>query len=124
MDMLISLIVPDDTFFNDYFQSIHDDFSNRTGLFTSPLNVATNVVDQFKQVNQSGEYVLTIPNIDLLGVRFINEQSYDVQEVFSNGEMKTFYDYYMIIVKGIFSLLFLNYLRKKFEHGILGGTNA
>ena len=124
MDMLISLIVPDDSFFNDYFQSIHDDFSSRTGLFTSSLNVATNVVDQFQQVNQSGEYVLTIPNIDLLGVRFINEQSYDVQEVFSNGEMSKLYNYYMIVIKGIFSLLFLNYLRKKFEHGILGGVNA
>lgn len=124
MDMLISLIVPDDSFFNDYFQSIHDDFSSRTGLFTSPLNVATNVVDQFKQVNQSGEYVLTIPNIDLLGVRFINEQSYDVQEAFGSGEMSILYNYYMIVIKGIFSLLFLNYLRRKFEHGILGGSNA
>lgn len=122
LEMLKSLFIPSDNFFNDWLSDMNDYFSDRFGIIYYPFDLVidflTRVVDTCSNVSSNA--VLNVPDLDFMGVTLIHSFTFDFNSLLVNDGLKTVYNIYLVVVDVILSLMLINLAKNTFTE-VFGG---
>lgn len=122
-DFIVSLIVPEPGYVDDWVSGVVDDFKSRSGLLTYPLALLVKFVDSV--TNLSGqEPVLTTTNLVWQEVTIIPAMSYNFNDLLKVDAFNTIYQIYLIIIKAVFAFCLVRFAKRKFDELIGGDSNA
>ncbi len=122
LEMLKSLFIPSDNFFNDWLSDMNDYFSDRFGIIYYPFDLVidflTRVVDTCSNVSNNA--VLNVPDFNFMGVTLIHSFTFDFNSLLVNHGLKTVYNIYLVVVDVILSLMLVNLAKNTFAE-VFGG---
>lgn len=122
LEMLKSLFIPSDNFFNDWLSDMNNYFSDRFGIIYYPFDLVidflTRVVDTCSNVSSNA--VLSVPDLTFMGVTLIHSFTFDFNSLLVNDGLKTVYNIYLVVVDVILSLMLVNLAKNTFTE-VFGG---
>ncbi len=113
---LKSLFVPEEGFFDEYFNSIRDWFSDRLGFLFAPFDFIIELLNRISNINFS-EPIINIPDIKdpFTNTNLINKQAYNLNDLNSNEVFNNIHNIYLAGVDFIILIGLINLARKKIE---------
>ena len=127
------LFVPDQQQFLNWLTNTKGNIESRAGIFAKPSAFFTLLLN--RAVSNSGDFIIQVPDI-VVGSEFTgassdyyffrgdgNNNSINFTALVQNEPWKTIYDYYIIIISGVFVYAFLSYLWSLYDH-ILGSRDV
>ena len=123
IDGLKSLFIPEDDYFTNWLNNFRTLLNNKLGFLTYPFELFANVINRFLNLND-GTGLIHIPEIKVPNFDFvlIQEQDYNLKQVYENGAIKTIHTIYLYFVDIILVISLVNLAIKKFNQTI-GGDN-
>lgn len=119
LDGLKSLFVPEDGFFEDYFNELNNWFSDRLGFLYYPLDLLFDLLNRILNIDFS-EPILYIPEIrePVTNQVFIQQQNFNFNTLLEKENFKTMHDIYLILVDAIIYIGLVILLYYKYEEVI------
>lgn len=113
---LKSLFVPEEGFFDEYFNSIRDWFSDRLGFLFAPFDFIIELLNRISNINFS-EPIINIPDIKapFTDTNLINKQAYNLNDLNNNEVFNNIHNIYLAGVDFIILIGLINLARKKIE---------
>lgn len=113
--LLKNLFVPSQNFMTNFINNFKDLFLNKLGFLSYPFELIGNLLNKY--LNLTTNPIINIPDIrePFSNHVLISARSFNFQDYFSYGSMKTVYDIYMSFVSVIIIFGFGNYSIKKFN---------
>lgn len=123
IDGLKSLFIPEDDYFTNWLNNFRTLLNNKLGFLTYPFELFANVINRFLNLNDGTGLIhipeIKVPNFDFI---LIQEQDYNLKQVYENGAIKTIHTIYLYFVDIILVISLVNLAIKKFNQTI-GGDN-
>lgn len=116
VNALKSLFIPQDDFFNTYFEELKTWFSDRLGFLSYPLELILDILDRILNINFE-EPVINIPDIyePTTNEKLISARSYNFNSLLENNALKTVHNIYLILVDAVIVFGLVNLLKHKLE---------
>ena len=116
VDALKSLFIPQDDFFNTYFEELKTWFSDRLGFLSYPLELILDLLDRILNINFE-EPVINIPDIyePTTNQKLLNARSYNFNSLLENNVFKTVHNFYLNLVDAVIVFGLVNLLKHKLE---------
>lgn len=116
LDGLKSLFVPEDGFFQSYFDEIQQWFSDRLGFLWTPFDIIIEVLERILNINFD-EPIIKIPDIvePFTGQKLISQQEYNLNSLLENEIFKNVHYIYFVCVDALIVFGLVNLTKKKIE---------
>ena len=116
IDALKSLFIPEDEYFNNYFDELMEWFSDRFGFFAYPLELILDILNRILSINFT-EPIINIPDIEepFSGVQLISATSFNFNSLLENSTLEIVHNIYLILVDAVIALSLIHLLKHKFE---------
>lgn len=116
IEMLKSLFIPSNEFFNTFFTDLNSWFSDRFGFLYYPLELFFDLCDRFVNIDFS-EPIINIPDIiePTTNLVLIHSTYYNFNSLLENDILKTVHDIYFIIVDAVIYIGLALLLYNKYE---------
>lgn len=116
LDGLKSLFVPEDGFFQNYFDEIQQWFSDRLGFLWTPFDIIIEVLERILNISFD-EPIIKIPDIaePFTGQKLISQQEYNLNGLLENEILKNVHDIYFVCVDALIVFGLVNLTKKKIE---------
>lgn len=120
---LKSLFIPEDDYFQAYFDELTSFFSEKLGILSLPFEVFISFINAFLGIGDNYTAIV-IPEIKINDwVIYEGGEALDFKAIFETGEIATLYNIYLIFVDAFIYLALLNYARKMWDEFIGGHTS-
>ncbi len=120
LDGLKSLFIPEEEFFSNYFNDLHDFFSEKLGILIYPFDLFINLMNRFNSL-QKGECVIQIPEIKFMNHVLLQQTSYDLGKL-QKDLLGNYFDVYFMITDFIIYIMLINYALHMFKEFTGGHT--
>ena len=114
INALISVFVPDDGYFEEYFNRLNTFFSERLGLLYEPIDVLVRIVNAILSADGSSASI-PIPEIAWDGQVILSAQTFTFDELLSNPSFKALQDKLHFVTSVIMVGALLALVHKKSE---------
>lgn len=113
MEGLKKLFIPEDGYFDDFFNRLYETFSNRMGLLTYPMSLIFDFFNRLLTLSEQ-EPILRWNSWSYEGTVFIPAGSYNLNSMCRESEIiDTIHDIYLIFVDAVLVFAFVDFLYKK-----------
>lgn len=127
IDMFISLFVPSNDFFSEWFSDLNEWLGERFGFLYYPFELVIDVLNRISALKFSDSFVLSFPDlkISLFGEEstLIKSFSYNFNDLVAVSPFDSIYDFYLIAVDVILILGLVILIKNTFVE-IFGGKFA
>lgn len=115
LDMLKSLFIPSDEFFQNFINDFKDNFLEKLGFLAYPFELIGDILGRY--MNIAIDSVISIPDIHepFTGGLLIAATSVNLKEIFEHGAIGTMYGIYRSFVSVIIIFMFLNFAMRKYD---------
>lgn len=115
-DGIKALIIPSDGFFEEYFSSLNDWFSDRLGFLYYPIELLIDILGRYSSLSSSN-LSFTIPDIPepFNDEVLIESTTFNFNSILSNSTYKQVHDYYLLFVDFIIAFGLIKLAIKKWE---------
>lgn len=119
-DKLKGLFIPDEGFFNEYFNNLQTFFSNKLGFLVYPFDFIITFLQKYLDIGE-GDGILHLPDFDIMDVKIFNQVDFNLKDSMSSflGE---YYNIYFAFVDFIILIGLVNLALKKFNS--MSGGNS
>ena len=108
IDGLKALFIPSNDFFSDWFGDFNEWLGDRFGILYFPIEITFDFLNRFNDVEDTGEYVLTVPSFNLsfmdYNVTIFNGIEYDFNDLIENETFENIHSVYLLVVDVILYL--------------------
>lgn len=125
IDALISLFVPSSEFFASWIADLNLYFADRFGMLYYPFELSINILNRVNNISSqiNGNFVISFPDLQLMGVTLIPAFSYDFNILLQNETFAYIYDIYLIFIDVILICCLLVLCKNTFVE-VFGGKFA
>lgn len=122
LEMLKSLFIPSNNFFNDWLADMNDYFSDRFGILYYPIDLIIDFLTRVVNISSSigDNCVLTIPDFKLFDTVLLRSFTFDFNTIIENETFKNIYNIYLVVMDVILSLMLINFAKNTFAE-VFGG---
>ena len=115
-DGIKALIIPSDGFFEEYFNSLNNWFSDRFGFLYYPIELLIDILGRYSSLSSSN-LSFTIPDIPepFNDEVLIESTTFNFNSILSNSTYKQVHDYYLLFVDFIIAFGLIKLAIKKWE---------
>lgn len=122
LEMLKSLFIPSDNFFNDWLVDMNDYFSDRFGILYYPIDLVIDFLTRVVNIssNIGDSCILTTSEFSLFGTVLLRSFTFDFNTIIENETFKNIYNIYLVVMDVILSLMLINFAKNTFAE-VFGG---
>lgn len=123
VDIIKKLFVPQGDTLEKNISKMLQLIKEQLGFLYFPIDFIIQLGNKIINLPDTGDAIYTIPNVDLFGYRFINQQTFNLRTIVdSNSSFSYIYTIYRTIVSGIICFELLNLANRKRKE-FIGGSN-
>ena len=123
LNMLRSLFIPSDDFFTNWLDDLNTYFGDTFGILYYPFELLINFLNKIGNINDTNTAIIHIPAFSLMGETFINEYSYNLNDLLQNETFNNIHTIYLTIVDMILWLGVV-FLASKCIRTFIGGMSG
>lgn len=122
-DLLKSLFIPSDTFFQNWFTDLQKAFEKQLGFLSYPFTWILEILNRFLSLTDTGHYIINWPSIKVPNFNFniINSGSYDLASLLQDSTINRFHELYFTITNALMILAFFGLCMNTYNK-IFGGS--
>lgn len=116
LDGLKSLFIPEDGFFETFFEDMKNWFSERLGFLFYPFELIIDILNKMLNINFT-EPIFNIPDIKepFTDTKLISATTYNLNNMLSNSTLENMHNIYLVVVDAIIIFALVNLAKRKFE---------
>lgn len=119
IDSIVSVFVPEDGYFTDYFDRLYEFFSEKLGFLIYPFELMADFIGAYLSIGE-GSGQIVISDVVMFDTTLIKATTFDLKGAMSDI-LGDYYDLYYAFVDCILIFGFVAYGMKKFN-SVVGGT--
>lgn len=127
MNMLKGLFIPDDGYFEEWFNDLKTYFEQKLGFLATPFTIIIDFVNRYLQLNPNDDIVINIPNITVPNFEdhiIVKETTFNWSELLKSKEsFNMLWELYLAFIDVFLILNFINLCENKYNR-IFGGDTT
>lgn len=124
MEMLKGLFIPEDGYFEDWFNDLKTFFEEKLGFLATPFTIFIDFINRFLNINVSNDIIINIPDISVPNFEeynIISATSLNWSQLLrSKDSLNTLWQLYLSFIDVILIVKFINLCENKYNQ-IFGG---
>mgnify|MGYP003304737748 CR=1 FL=1 len=127
MDMLKGLFIPEDGYFENWFNSLKAFFEVKLGFLATPFTIIIDFINRYLNLNPSADIIINIPDITVPNFEdhvIVKETTFNWSQLLQSKEsLNTLWQLYLSFVDVFLILNFINLCENKYNR-IFGGDTS
>lgn len=127
LDMLKSLFIPEDGYFEDWFNDLSSFFEEKLGFLATPFTIIIDFINRYLELDSSSDIVINIPEITVPNFEdhvIVEATTFNWSETLKSKEaLNTLWQLYLAFVDVYLILNFINFCENKYNR-IFGGDTT
>lgn len=127
LDMLLSLFVPDNDFFSEWWEDFSTFFDNKLGFLTTPIEIFINFISLYLDISSETDIIINIPNITVPNFdnfTIISSQSFNWTELLNSKQsLLNLWNLYLDFIDVFLILNFIGLCENAYSR-IFGGDTS